>query len=84
MKYRGIILEKINVIDSINPLDPFFVLHDYRKTAKLKKMREIRKKKIFAAKMMQRKSLDSKKMEKLERLNKSMLDEDNIWGIMHE
>ena len=63
---------------------PFYIIKDYRKTAKLKKQREIRKQKIIQEREL---VVDLRKEEKqhlTEQINRSMLDEDDVWSRVQD
>jgi hypothetical protein len=81
---------KIGAVTNGSPISqeegicPFYIIRDYRKTAKLKKQREWRKMKMNH----EREAIkDMRKEEKkvlIEQINRSMLDEDDVWSRVQD
>lgn len=63
---------------------PFYIVRDYRKSLKLKKQRELRKRKIIQEKELIK---DAKREEKsclIQQINRSMFEEDHVWNQLQE
>jgi DNA-directed RNA polymerase specialized sigma subunit len=61
-------------------MDPFVIIHHHRKAKKLKKMREIRRRKILNKKEFEKLAIDAQRKEAQEHINRSMLLEEQDWN----
>jgi|JI9StandDraft_1071089.scaffolds.fasta_scaffold747950_2 hypothetical protein len=63
---------------------PFYIIKDYRKSLKLKKQRELRKRKISQQKELLKDAKREEKSSIIQQINRSMLDEDHVWSQLQE
>jgi hypothetical protein len=61
---------------------PFYIVRDYRKTCKLRKQRQLRKLKHLDMKRMLAEAAREIKMTQTQQINRSMLEEDEVWQLM--
>lgn len=59
---------------------PFVIVHHHRKAKKLRKLRELRRKKIQMRREHERMTAESQRKEALEQINRSMLLEEDRWN----
>lgn len=60
--------------------DPFVIIHHHRKAKKLKKMRELRRKKLQNKRERERRMAEAEKREAVTHINRSMLLEEDDWN----
>ena len=63
---------------------PFIIIKDYRKTIKLKKQRELRKKRNSQEREIIKGLLKEEKKQITDQINRSMLEEDDVWSRVQE
>lgn len=63
---------------------PFYIIRDHRKTIKLRQQRELRKKKMLTQKMAIVEAAREEKMNRIQHINRSMLEKDDVWNMVNE